>query len=144
MDMLAPTCMPLATIQSMINTCHGLDNLQGIAMPRNYISANVGMGKATNLDQPSPNPTRAESPTQIVHLYLFGPCKQSWTILLWRVCGRTVWTVRQGNSLMICACFVDDVHHCINDLSMYSSFRNRFEKRFDLKSDHYVQVYLGK
>ncbi len=33
--------MPLATIQQMINTCQGLEDLQGIAMPRNYISANV-------------------------------------------------------------------------------------------------------
>jgi hypothetical protein len=69
--------MPLATIQQMINSCQGLDDLQGIAMPRNYISANVRMGKATNLDQPSSNPTRAERPMQIVHFDLFGPCKQS-------------------------------------------------------------------
>ena len=68
--------MPLATIQQMINTCQGLDDLQGIAMPRNYVSANVKMGKATNLDQPSPNLTRAQSPMQIVHFDLFGPIKQ--------------------------------------------------------------------
>ena len=52
---------PLATIQQMINTCQGLDALQGIAMPRNYISANVRMGKATNLDQPLLNPTCAQT-----------------------------------------------------------------------------------
>jgi hypothetical protein len=69
--------MPLATIQQMINTCQGLEDLQGIAMPRNYISANVRMGKATKLDQPSANPSRAQSPMQIVHFDLFGPCKQS-------------------------------------------------------------------
>jgi hypothetical protein len=51
--------MPLATIQQMINTCQGLDDLQGIAMPNNYISANVGMGKANKLDQPTANPGRA-------------------------------------------------------------------------------------
>jgi hypothetical protein len=68
--------MPLATIQQMINTCQGLDDLQGIAMPRNYVSANVRMGKATNLDQPLPNLTRAEKPMQIVHFDLFGPIKQ--------------------------------------------------------------------
>ena len=56
---------------------------------------------------------------------------------------QTVWIKRQGNSLLICAWFVDDVHHCTNDLSMYRSFRKRFEKRFDLKSDDHVQVYLG-
>ncbi len=51
----------------MINSCQGLDDLQGIAMmPRNYISANVRVGKATNLDQPSSNSTRAEWPMQIV------------------------------------------------------------------------------
>ena len=61
----------------MINTCQGLEDLQGIAMPRNYISANVRMGKATKLDQPSANPSRAQSPMQIVHFDLFGPCKQS-------------------------------------------------------------------
>jgi hypothetical protein len=38
--------MLLATIQQMINTCEGLDDLQGIAMPHNFI---VRMGKATNL-----------------------------------------------------------------------------------------------
>ncbi len=69
--------MPWATIQQMINSCQGLDNLQGIAMPSNYISANVRMRKATNLDQPSSNPTRAERPMQIVHFDLFGPFKQS-------------------------------------------------------------------
>ena len=69
--------MPLATIQQMINTCQGLEDLQGIAMPRNYISANVRMGKATNLDQPLPNPNRAQRPMQIVHFDLFGPCRHS-------------------------------------------------------------------
>jgi hypothetical protein len=56
---------------------------------------------------------------------------------------QTVWIKTQENSLLICACFVDDVHHCTNDLSKYRSFRKRFEKRFDLKSDDHVQVYLG-
>jgi hypothetical protein len=40
---------------------------------------------------------------------------------------QTVWIKRQGSSLLICAWFVDDVHHCTNDLSMYRSFRKRFE-----------------
>jgi len=69
--------MPLATIQQMINTFQGLDDLQGVAMPRNYISANVKVGKATNLDQPSQNLTRAQNPLQVVHFDLFGPCKQA-------------------------------------------------------------------
>ncbi len=40
--------VPLATIQQKINTCQGLEVLQGIAMPRNNISANVRMGKQPN------------------------------------------------------------------------------------------------
>ena len=67
--------MPLDTIQQMINTCQGLDDLQGIAMPRNYVSANVRRGKAINQDQPKSNSTRADSPMQIIHFDLFGPCK---------------------------------------------------------------------
>jgi hypothetical protein len=84
--------MPLATIQQMINSCQGLDDLQGIAMPRNYISANVRMGKATNLDQPSSNPTRAERPMQIVHFDLFWALQTIFfcrTFLLWRICRRS-------------------------------------------------------
>ncbi len=68
--------MPLVTIQQIINTCRELDDLQGIAMPRNYISANVRMGKlgkATKWDQPSANPSRAQRPMQIVHFVLLGP-----------------------------------------------------------------------
>ena len=45
-------------------------------MPRNYVSANVRMGKATNLDQPQQNPVRATKPMEIIHCNLFGPCKQ--------------------------------------------------------------------
>ncbi len=56
---------------------------------------------------------------------------------------QTVWIKRQGNSLLICAWFVDDVHHFTNDHSLYFSFRKRFEKRFDLNSDDDVQIYLG-
>jgi hypothetical protein len=56
---------------------------------------------------------------------------------------QTVWIKQQDNSILICAWFVDDVHHCTNDLAMYRAFRKRFEKRFDLKSDDHVEVYLG-
>jgi hypothetical protein len=56
---------------------------------------------------------------------------------------QTVWIKRQGSSLLICAWFVDYVHHCTKVISMYCSFRKRFEKRFDLKSNDHVQVYLG-
>ena len=56
---------------------------------------------------------------------------------------QTVWIKSQGRSFLINAWFVDDVHHCTNDLSMYRSFRKRFEKRFDLKSDDHIDVYLG-
>ena len=69
--------MPLDTIQQMINTCQGLDDLQGITMPHNYVSANVRRGGATNIDQLKSNSTRAERPMQIVHFDLFGPCKPS-------------------------------------------------------------------
>ena len=68
--------MPFDVLQHMIHSCQGLDDLQGVSMPRNYISANVRMGKATNLDQPKSIPDRAEHPLQVVHFDLFGPCKQ--------------------------------------------------------------------
>jgi hypothetical protein len=69
--------MPFDTIQQMINSCQGLDDLQGISMPRNYISASVKQGKATNMDQPKSIETRADRPLQVVHFDLFGPCKHS-------------------------------------------------------------------
>ena len=69
--------MPFDTIQQMVNSCQGLDDLQGISMPRNYVSASVRQGKAIKIDQPKSNPTRADRPLQIVHFDLFGPCKHS-------------------------------------------------------------------
>ncbi len=36
------------------------------------------------------------------------------------------------------AWFVDDVHHCTNDLAVNRAFRKRFEKRFDPKSEAYL------
>jgi len=56
---------------------------------------------------------------------------------------QTVWVKRQNNSVLYNATFVDDVQHCTNDLAMYRSFRKRFEKKFDLKSDDHIEVYLG-
>ena len=67
--------MPLATIQQMIDSCQGLEDLQGISMPRNYVSANARRGKAVSMDQPKSNPTRADQPLQVVHFDIFGPCK---------------------------------------------------------------------
>ncbi len=49
------------TIQQMINSCQGLDDLQGISMPRNYISASVKQGKVPNMDQPKSIETRASA-----------------------------------------------------------------------------------
>jgi hypothetical protein len=69
--------MALDTIQQIINTCQGLDDLQGTTMQHNYVSANVRRGKATNIDQPKSNSTLGERPMQIVHFDLFGPCKSS-------------------------------------------------------------------
>ena len=66
--------MPFETIQQMIDTCQGLDDLQGISMPRNYVSANVRRGKATMMDQPKSKATRADRPLQVIHFDLFGPC----------------------------------------------------------------------
>ena len=55
---------------------------------------------------------------------------------------QTVWIKRHNQSFLINATFVDDVQHCTNDTAMYRSFRKRFEKRFDLKSDDHIDVYL--
>ncbi len=35
------------------------------------------------------------------------------------------------------------VLHCTNNPALYSVFRKRFEKRFELKSDDHVDFYLG-
>ena len=56
---------------------------------------------------------------------------------------QTVWVKRHKQSVLYNATFVDDVHFCTNDLAMYHSFRKRFEKKFDLKSDDHIDVYLG-
>ena len=63
--------MPFDTIQQMVHSCQGLDDLQGISMPRNYVSASVRQGKAIKIDQPKSNPMRADRPLQIVHFDLF-------------------------------------------------------------------------
>ena len=55
----------------------------------------------------------------------------------------TIFIKRKDNSVLICACFVDDILHLTNDTSMYRDFRKKFEKRFDLKSDDHVDLYLG-
>ena len=55
----------------------------------------------------------------------------------------TVWMLTQGPSVLITACYVDDVLHFTNDQKLYSTFRKSFEKEFDVKSSHTVDVYLG-
>jgi hypothetical protein len=91
--------MPLATIQQMINTCQGLDDLQSIEMPRNYVSVNVKMGKETNLDQTPPNLTRAESHMRIVHFDHFGPIKQSF--------------LQNTHTVLCLLTIINDAHVCI-------------------------------
>ena len=61
--------MPLATIQMMFDSFQGVDDLWGVPIPRNYVSANVRRGKATSMDQPKPNTPRA---LKLVHFDLFG------------------------------------------------------------------------
>jgi hypothetical protein len=56
---------------------------------------------------------------------------------------QTVWIKRNNQSVLINAIFVDDVLHCTNDPALFSVFRKRFEKRFELKSDDHVDSYLG-
>ena len=46
----------------------------------------------------------------------------------------TVWMLSQGSSVLITACYVDDVLHFTNDEKLYHSFRKSFEKEFDVKS----------
>ena len=49
----------------------------------------------------------------------------------------------QGSSVLITACYVDDVLHFTNDEKLYHSFRKSFEKEFDVKSSDTVNLYLG-
>ena len=99
--------MPLDTIRMMIDSCQGLDDLRGVPMPRNYVSANVRKGKATSMDQPKTNPTRADQPLQKVHLDIFGPCKQpsfaghSYCVVLIDDCTRYTWvyTIKKKSEL---------------------------------------------
>ena len=89
--------MPLQTIRMMIDSCQGLDDLRGVPMPRNYVSANVRRGKATSMDQPKTNQQRADKPLQVVHFDLFGPIKQtsfaghSYCVVLIDDCTRYTW-----------------------------------------------------
>lgn len=55
----------------------------------------------------------------------------------------TVFIKSRGLSKLICACFVDDILHLTNDVSMYRDFRKAFEKRFTLKAHDQVDLYLG-
>jgi hypothetical protein len=55
----------------------------------------------------------------------------------------TVWMLTQGSSVIITACYVDDVLHFTNDQKLYRIFRQSFEKQFDVKSSDTVDVYLG-
>ena len=45
---------------------------------------------------------------------------------------QTVWIKIEGNSVLINAIFVDDVHHCTNDPAMYQAFRKKFEKNSEI------------
>ncbi len=49
----------------------------------------------------------------------------------------------QGSSVIITACYFDDVLHFTNDQKLYRIFRQSFEKQFDVKSSDTVDVYLG-
>ena len=55
----------------------------------------------------------------------------------------TVWMLTEGSSVLITACYVDDVLHFTNDQKLYRKFRQSFEKTFDVKSSDTVDVYLG-
>ena len=66
-----------------------------------------------------------------------------------------MWVKRQKQSVLVsemnrlsieeAVCFLQrhDVNHCTNDFAMYRSLHKRFEKKFDLKSDDHIDVYLG-
>jgi hypothetical protein len=56
---------------------------------------------------------------------------------------QTVWIKTTGRSTLINAIFVDDIHHCTNDLALYRDFRKKFEKEFELKASDHMDVYLG-
>ncbi len=55
----------------------------------------------------------------------------------------TVWMLTQVSSVIITACYVDDVLHFTNDQKLYSVFRQSFEKQLDVMSSDTVDVYLG-
>ena len=100
--------MPLQTIRMMIDSCQGLEDLRGIPMPHNYVSANVRRGKATSMDQPKSNPQRADQPLQVVHFDLFGPCKQpsfaghSYCVVLVDDCTRYTWVYTIKRKSEVC------------------------------------------
>ncbi len=54
----------------------------------------------------------------------------------------TVWILSQGSSVLITACYVDDVLHFINDHKLDNTFRQSFEKTFYIMSSDTVDVYL--
>jgi hypothetical protein len=67
--------MHFETMRAMTSASLGMEELEKIPMPRNYVSPNVKMGKATNIDIPKPNFKRADKPLQRVHMDVLGPTK---------------------------------------------------------------------
>ncbi len=56
---------------------------------------------------------------------------------------RTVWMLTQGSSVLITACYVDDILHSNNDQKLFRVSRQSFQKQFDAKSSDIVDLNLG-
>ena len=54
-----------------------------------------------------------------------------------------IWVKCEKQSVLKNTIFVDDVHYCTNDLTIYHSFKRFKKKMFDLKLDHHINVLFG-
>ena len=66
---------PLQTLWDTRKVVTGLESLADSHFPRNYVSADVRVGKSTVADQPSPTATVPSRPNEVWHMDTIGPTK---------------------------------------------------------------------
>jgi hypothetical protein len=65
--------MPLPAIRSLVSRSLGLESLDEVPFPKNFIDENIRLGKAINRDKPDPTPPHTSCPMERVSWDLFGP-----------------------------------------------------------------------
>ena len=66
--------MPLSAIRPLVSRSVGLESLNDVQFPKDFIEENSMMGKAVNRDKPDSAQSRCSAPMEIVGWDIFGPC----------------------------------------------------------------------